>query len=792
MKGKTFILFFVLIASAGAIFAENGICGAKLTWTLSDNGTLTISGTGDMDNYVYGTSPWFAKKEVIKKVVMENGVTNIGQNAFSECCSMASVEIPSSVTSIGEQAFFRCSSLTSVTIPNSVTSIGDAAFYYCSGLISPVYNAHVFAFMPTSYSGAYTIPDGIESIAGSAFYNCSGLTSVTIPNSVASIGDDAFYGCTNLPVIDNIRYADTYVVKPFISEYITTCKIQHGTKWIGNRAFEGCVNLTSISIPNSVTRIGNEAFYGCENLASITIPNSVTSIGDGAFSGCNFTSVSIPSSVTEIGEAAFYSSKLPIINGLRYADTYLIEAVNNQTTYTIRPGTKWIGSEAFEGCNNMKKIVIPNSVTKIGIAAFSNCDNLPVVDGLRYADTYLDEAVDKTLSSYTIKTGTRWIGILAFVGCENLEKVIIPSTVTNIERCAFKYCDNLKLISIPKSVTFISKDAFSKNTKLLFERVYAISNDTTRGIVELRGVDGHNITIIAKPNRGYQFVQWSDGVIANPRSLSLSHDSTITAEFTPEFYSINVTGDSTRGSVEGESGRFEYLTTHQYKASPNYGYHFVQWSDGNTDNPRTIIAERDITISAIFAPNKYIIKDGSNTRQGNIVKAGEYDYLTECKITANPNKGYHFVQWSDGELQSTRVFTLTQDTTFVAEFEISRSGSCGIGLHWEYNKETKTLTISGNGSLSSNAFFGLEAMNEMEHLIIEDGVVNITSHPLWGECNTLQTITNYAPTPQLMLSNAFSGSVYSSATLFVPKGSKGNFKKATGWENFKKIKIIKE
>ena len=132
---------------------------------------------------------------------MEFQVTGVGDYAFYGCSGLTSVTIPNSVTSIGDGAFYECSGLTSISIPNSVTSIGLGAFYGCSSLTSPVYNAHVFAYMPTSYSGAYTIQDGIESIAGGAFYGCSGLTSVTIPNSVTSIGEGAFYGCSSLTTI---------------------------------------------------------------------------------------------------------------------------------------------------------------------------------------------------------------------------------------------------------------------------------------------------------------------------------------------------------------------------------------------------------------------------------------------------------------------------------------------------------------------------------------------------------------------------------------------------------------
>jgi len=211
-------------------------------------------------------------------------VASIGGSAFEKCTGLTSVTIPNSVTSIGNWAFYECTSLTSVTIPNSVTSIGGGAFYGCESLTSPVYNAHVFAYMPTSYSGAYTIPNGIESIAGSAFSRCSGLTSVTIPNSVTSIGSSAFHSCSGL----------------------TSITIPNSVTSIESSAFHSCSGLTSITIPNSVTSIGSRAFCYCSSLTSVTIPNSVTSIGEEAFCYCSsLTSVTIPNSVTSIGEEAF-------------------------------------------------------------------------------------------------------------------------------------------------------------------------------------------------------------------------------------------------------------------------------------------------------------------------------------------------------------------------------------------------------------------------------------------------------------------------------------------------------
>ena len=180
------------------------------------------------------------KIEVITSDMLE-GYTSIGYDAFGDC---SSITLPNSVTSIEDWAFAYCSAIRSITLPNSVTSIGRNAFRYCTS-----------------------------------------LTSINIPSSVTSIGESVFHGCISLPVEDNLRYADTFLVEA-VNTPLSTYTIKEGTKWIGNYAFYYCSSLTSITIPNSVTSIGGHAFDGCSSLTTITIPNSVTSIGCCAFYNC--------------------------------------------------------------------------------------------------------------------------------------------------------------------------------------------------------------------------------------------------------------------------------------------------------------------------------------------------------------------------------------------------------------------------------------------------------------------------------------------------------------------------
>jgi len=205
---------------ASASTTQSGTWG-NLNWVLDDDGTLTISGEGEMEDFSYsGRDAWRAYEDDIRKVIIEDSITSIGEAAFSGCSGLTSITIPDSVTSIRYRTFYQCSSLTSITIPDSVTSIGSYAFYYCSSLTS------------------ITIPDSVTSIGDRAFFGCSSLTSITIPDSVTSIGEAAFLDCDS---------------------------------------------LTSITIPDSVTSIGDGAFYGCNRLTSIRFKGSEPVIGSDAF-----------------------------------------------------------------------------------------------------------------------------------------------------------------------------------------------------------------------------------------------------------------------------------------------------------------------------------------------------------------------------------------------------------------------------------------------------------------------------------------------------------------------------
>ncbi len=298
---------------------------AEIDWNLSDDGTLTISGRNiHMPDYeIPFETPWHDDRLKIETVVIEDGVINIGKNAFFDCSNLSSITIPNSVTSIGDNAFYGCSGLTSVTIGNSVKTIGVAAFNGCSSLTSVTIGNSVTSIGGAAFAGcssltSITIPNSVTSIGQAAFKGCSSLTSITIPNSVTSIGDFAFEGCSNLTSITignsvtsigDLAFVDcssltTIIVEDGNTEYDSRDNCNALIETNSNTLILGCKNSI---IPNSVTSIGENAFSDCSGLTSITIPNSVTSIGEYAFSLCyGLTSVTIPNSVTSIGKAPFY------------------------------------------------------------------------------------------------------------------------------------------------------------------------------------------------------------------------------------------------------------------------------------------------------------------------------------------------------------------------------------------------------------------------------------------------------------------------------------------------------
>jgi len=356
---------------------------------------------------------------------VEYVVTSLGNECFSYCSGLTSVNIPSSVTSLSYACFKGCSGLTSVNIPSSVTSLGSGCFEGCSGLTS------------------VSIPSSVTSLGRSCFWNCSGLTSVSIPSSVTSLGDDCFYYCSSLSSI-TIPSSVTSLGNSCFSgcSGLTSATIPSSVTSLGNSCFSGCSGLTSATIPSSVTSLGNYCFSDCSGLTSVTIPSSVTSLGVCCFSSCSgLTSITIPSSVTSLGSGCFWNC-----SGL--------------TSVSIPSSVTSLGDDCFSGCSGLTSITIPSSVTYVGSDCFSGCSGL---------------------TSITIPSSVTYVGSDCFIGCDNIETVYFKG-----KYCNSSYTDlhipKTSIIKVPTEYLQDYKDAFGFSYKYIYAWNPSESGDDTKPV----------------------------------------------------------------------------------------------------------------------------------------------------------------------------------------------------------------------------------------------------------------------------------------------------------------------
>ena len=376
------------------------------------------------------------------------------------------------VTAFTTETFKNNTWITSVSIPDSITNIGHSTFHGCSSLAS------------------ITIPDSITNIGYSAFDGCSNLVSITIGKNVKSIGDSAFRDCNNLTKVNYLGTIDSWVEIEFDGIYFNTFRSYTSNplyyaknlyinnnlvteinltvaKEISDSSFRNCSSLKTVTIGDSVTNIGRFAFEDCSNLANITIGNGVKIINEGAFWGCNnLTKVNYMGTIDQWAEEISF---ILLSNPLYYAKNLYINN-NLVTEINITTATK-ISDYAFYNCNSLTSVTIGNSVTNIGISAFYGCSNLISIaigknvksihndafnecnniikneNGIRYVDSWIVDAANKTLLTVNIKDGTRGISNNAFHNCGTLTNITIPESIKFINYYAFNGCSNLMKVN---------------------------------------------------------------------------------------------------------------------------------------------------------------------------------------------------------------------------------------------------------------------------------------------------------------------------------------------------------
>lgn len=285
----------------------SGTCGDDLTWTLDDEGTLTISGTGAMANYSSSRAPWYSMRSSIKKIAICDSVTTIADYAFIGCDSLTEVTIGDSVTTIGEDAFLFCPSLKAFTV-----SADNPKYKDIDGVLFNKACTTLIQYPAGRTETTYTIGDSVTTIGDDAFEYCTSLTTVTIPDSVTTIGDSAFSHCTSLTEVT-------------IGDSVTT---------IGEVAFGACASLTTVTIGDSVTTIGDMAFAWCDSLNTVIFEGEPpTSFGEDVFDDCGgrFTIYYYPkheSAWAPNGETTWNGYSIEPLDLILYGDVNLDGIVN--------------------------------------------------------------------------------------------------------------------------------------------------------------------------------------------------------------------------------------------------------------------------------------------------------------------------------------------------------------------------------------------------------------------------------------------------------------------------------
>lgn len=407
-KHITRLLFAALLLLALCIGASaagtSGKCGPSAYWSFdSSTGTLTISGSGAMNDYEYGDYPWMDYRDSIQTIVIGDQITQIGRYAFTgTACS--TIKFGKNVRSIGERAFLECRNLNGdLTLPDSVQTIGAGAFQGCEKL-----------------SGDLTIPDSVVEIGEGAFRDCKNLNgTLTLGKNLRTIGKKAFSGCAftgSLTIPEGITEIAIGTFSSSRSSGMFTGKLTLPStlKTIGASAFSYTDFSGELLIPDGVTSIGANAFKECDGFGgTLSLPDSVKTVGEWAFYLCKGftglklsagltkieklsfahmyglrTEVVIPEGVTEIGESAFSCSYMPSVrlpSTLKKIEKQAFMYAHNLTKITLPDGLETIGDEAFSGCHPRNAVVLPASIKSIGKKAFDrdgaiygNLNEIPV------------------------------------------------------------------------------------------------------------------------------------------------------------------------------------------------------------------------------------------------------------------------------------------------------------------------------------------------------------------------------------------------------------------------------
>lgn len=664
---------------------------------------------------------FYGSSNVSSSIVLPDSLQTIGSHAFQGCSRIgANLSFPSSLLSIGAEAFSNCDSILFLNTGQSPAVISAGAFRGCDRLFQ------------------VTIGNNTPSIADSAFQGCIRLTSIALGTSVASIGSNAFDGCIRLTA-------------PALPDALTA---------IGSKAFFGCLQLGGqLTFPAAVTTIGNNAFANTTPLTLIEVLGSQPPvIYDSTFaSATNATIVRVPcgsiltyymsdywGDFANLTEGSPYRLTVSVNNSIMgsAAVTQMptcsspiarIQAYANTDYHFIRwndgnssnPRTLIINSDsAFMAvfapdnsyitvtCNDSTRGIVTgsglysyNAPVVLTATAFSDyhfqCWSDGNTDNPRYLNAIQDSVFTaiflSNISTITVNNNNPTMGTVSGSGTYYYQNPVVISATPFTGHHFTTWNDGIS--TNPRTVIVSQDSVFTAYFAVNVYTVTATSNNTSMGIVTGGGSYPYlaNAELTATAFYGHHFVQWSDGSTVNPRTIQVVSDTALSAWFTPNSYTVTVvSSDTTMGSVFG-GGTYNHGATATLSATAAYGYHFVQWNDGNSDNPRILTVTSNATYTAQFALNTYSLTVLSNNNtMGTVTGSGSYPHNTPVYISAVANHGYHFVQWSDSVTTNPRLVTMLSNATYTAQFDFNTYTVTVISGNGAYG------TVSGSGTYNYN------------------------------------------------------------------------------------------
>lgn len=741
----------IVIAASMLLFATNLLAydfqSGGLYYTITSPNTVEVvrhSSYTYIDTITIPASVRFNNRNL--------SVTRIADSAFYGCTGLQRATICNTITSIGDYAFYMCSSFSSVTIPASVITIGDKAYAGCRYLqtLSFASGSSLTSIGEEAFSSctisSISLPNSLVTIGNGAFRG-NPITTLTIPNNVTSIGDDAFLSCTSLMTINfgtSLVSIGSYAFGNCRS--ITTLTIPSNIRRIGSQAFWGCSSLSRVNYGGTIaqwcgiffgdhlanpTTLTHALYINNQNVTSVSLPNTVDTIGQYCFyyDTC-ITSVTIPGSVKFIGKFAFMNTThLANVNFTGTIDQWCdINFENKYSNPLFRTHNLYMNNQL------VTNLVIPNTVDTIRNHCF-------------YTDT--------SITSITMPNSIKHIGDSAFYGCPKFTSLDLPDSLVTYGRCAFGSCTGLTSIEIPATVTYAGPYGFAACTGLTFVRLMGAntyffgnslftlptslpiyipcgsrnnyssllgsytnlieefrftfsvtSQDTLQGTaatVTPPTCSYSTWTVRATPASGYRFSRWSDGNTQNPRNLTVTRDTSLVAYFAIITYNFSVVSEDTnKGTVIITTQPTQANPQASFAAVPKTGFTFTRWSDGNTQNPRTITLTQDTALVAYFAstnPQRYSFSVVSeDTNKGTVIITTQPTQANpQASFAAVPKTGFTFARWSDGNTQNPRTITITQDTIITAYFADNQGIAVAEGADIAIypNPASETVTIEG-------------------------------------------------------------------------------------------------